>query len=193
MLRLEVSVTAAGKDKAVWAGQTVLNYDDSSFFCRRERGQCHTRIDSLRLQRFSSPGLFRRSFSGCTGVFRLGDYFPPAAPPAAFASSPAQTGGSPAPANLGGRRRPAAGSHRRTVLAPGLMRGPGPEGFFVAAARQTCRWPIPTPQVIKTSQRKGLQPENATLGHSDIRVSHHLTSARMGLFNKLLKCACFGK
>lgn len=151
-------MTAAGKDKAVWAGQTVLNYDDSSFFCRRERGQCHTRINSLRLQRFSSPGLFRCSFSGCTGVFRLGDYFPPAAPPAAFASSPAQTGGktllatggSPAPANLGGRRRPAAGSHRRTVLAPGLMRGPGPEGFFVAAAR---RRPAAGPFRLRRSSR----------------------------------------
>jgi len=73
------------------------------------------------------------------------------------------------------------------------MRGPGPEGFFVAAAQQTCRWPIPTPQVIKTSQRKGLQPDNATLGHSDIRVSHHLTSARMNRFNKLLECAILEK
>jgi hypothetical protein len=91
-------------------------------------GECAPVIDSFGVHRFSSPYLFRRSFPGGAGGFRLGG-FSHAAPPAAFASfsskagvkTPAAIRASPAPSNTGGSWRPAAGSHRKTASIPGLI------------------------------------------------------------------------
>jgi hypothetical protein len=107
------------------------NHDYSRFFGRcghGECGECGPVIDTFGIHRFPGPYLFRRSFPGGAGGFRLGG-FSHAPSSAAFASSsfeagvktPAATRVSPAQSNTGGSRRPAAGSHRKTASLPGLI------------------------------------------------------------------------
>ena len=125
------AATDNDKNKAVPGGKKIVYYDYSRFFGRgryRKCGECAAVIDSFGVHRCSSPYLFRRSFPGGAGGFRLGG-FSHAASPAAFASlsfeagvkTPAVVRVSPAQSNPRGNRRPAAGSHRKTASLPGLI------------------------------------------------------------------------
>ena len=149
------------KPNPVWSGTNGLNcyYDNSSFFGRRvphRRRQFASGVDSFRFQCWSSPDLFWRAFPGSSGFFWLGDSFSPAAQPATHTScceagskKQSAIGRPPAQPDIGGSRRPAAGSHQkvRSLVSPRWIRKKSRSPCGEMAKPFGCPWKPPPPCV----------------------------------------------